>query len=114
MSANTGSCLSTSPGGYSCGVSKGLFGYWNTTAAITLQDAAIGSPYFRYFSPSGYTLAVQDMWSQTVYVHFQVVSALGSPVEAVSVIGPIPPYNPGGPAVGVTLRETSETLRSPS
>jgi len=108
MSASTGSCLSTSPGSYSCGVSKGLSGYWNTTAAITLQDATIGSPYFRYFSPSEYTLAVQDMWNQTVYVHFHVVSALGSPVEAVSVVGPIPPYNPGGPAVSVTLKNVGD------
>ncbi len=28
----------------------------------------------------------------------------GNPVEVVSVIGPIPPYNPGGPVISVTLK----------
>jgi hypothetical protein len=100
--ASTGSCLKTSSGGYMCG-GKALSGYWNTTSPITLQDAAIGSPFFRYLQAGQYTLAVQDIWNQTVYAHFQVVPP-ARPIEVVSVTGPIPPYNPGGPVVSVTLK----------
>ena len=49
------------------------------------------------------------MWNQTVYAHFQVVSAVGSQVEVVSVTGPIPPYNPGGPVVSISLKNIGET-----
>lgn len=70
--ASTESC--TTNGGTSlCGQGKGLSGYWNTTSTISFQQAAIGSPFFRYLQIGEYTLAVQDVWNQTVYAHFQVV-----------------------------------------
>jgi hypothetical protein len=37
-----------------------------------------------------------------VILHFAVVSA-EAPVQVLSVVGPIPPYNPGGPVVNITL-----------
>jgi hypothetical protein len=86
--ASTGSCLSIS-NGYSCVGNDALSGYWNTTAPLSPQDAEIGSPYFRYFSPGEYTLVVEDMWNQTVYAHFQVTpnSTTGTINENVRVNG---------------------------
>jgi hypothetical protein len=89
-----------------CPVGESLIGYWSSPirGQIDGSDATTNSSYFHYLSPGQYTLAVQDTWGQTVYAYFHVVSTSGSPVEVVSVTGPIPPYNPGGPVVGVTLR----------
>ena len=103
IGASTESCTWNGSGG-DCGVGEGLSGYWNSTSPITQQEATTASPFFRYFAPGEYTLAVQDVWNQTIYAHFQVVSAIIRPVEVVSVTGPIPPYNPGGPVVSVTLK----------
>ena len=72
--ATTESC-STNGGTTQCGVGTGLFGYWNTSAPLNFQQAAIGSPFFRYFAPGAYTLAAQDVWNQTVYAHFLVTQA---------------------------------------
>jgi hypothetical protein len=70
--ATTESC-STNGGTTNCGAGTGLFGYWNTSAPLNFQQAAVGSPFFRYLPLGEYTLAVQDVWNQTVYAHFQVV-----------------------------------------
>jgi len=78
--ASTESCLLASTGAYVCGDGKGLSGYWTTTSPITEQEAAIGSKNFSYFSPGEYTLAVQDVWNQTVYAHFQVTTSGLTPV----------------------------------
>ena len=40
-------------------------------------------------------------------VYYYYPSGIG-PVEAVSVVGPIPPYNPGGPTVTVTLENAGD------
>jgi hypothetical protein len=72
ITASTESC-STNGGTSLCGEGKGLSGYWNTTSTITFQQAAIGSPFFRYLQVGEYTLALQDVWNQTIYAHFQVV-----------------------------------------
>jgi hypothetical protein len=108
MNATTATCAYTSEDETNCSGSTSLFGYWNSTADVFLQNATTSSQYFHYFSPGEYTLAVQDMWNQTIYAHFQVVAALSSPVEAVSVVGPIPPYNPGGPVISVTLKNVGD------
>ena len=43
----------------------------------------------------------------------QTPSATNQPVEVVSVTGPIPPYNPGGPVVEITLKNmSSEAITS--
>jgi hypothetical protein len=102
IGASTESCSSGQ-----CGLGTGLSGYWDTTARISGQNATTNSTYFRYFSPGQYTVAVQDIWDQTVYAHFQVIQG-ASPIEIVSVTGPIPPYNPGGPVVGITLRDIGD------
>jgi hypothetical protein len=41
-----------------------------------------------------------------------IVSAIASPIEVVSVAGPIPPYNPGGPVVSVTLKDVGTSTIS--
>jgi hypothetical protein len=109
--------------GWGCGseASNSLTGYWtqpvngtyveidaasNSTIIASLDS--VNQDYFHQFSPGLYTMVAEDMWNQTVYAHFQVVSAIGSPVEVVSVLGPIPPYNPGGPVVSVTLKNTGD------
>jgi hypothetical protein len=108
MSATTESCPGPFDDGGECPAGQSLFGYWNTTGlqgTLSPQNATIGSEYFRHFTPGQqYTLVAEDAWNQTAYAHFQVVSALGFQVEVVSVIGPIPPYNPGGPVVSITLK----------
>jgi len=109
MNATTESCWSLPTGAQECGVGTALFGYWNATGlhgALSAQNATTSSQYFRYFSPGEYTLAVEDAWGQTVYAYFRVASP--SPIEVVSVTGPIPPYNPGGPVVSVVLANAGD------
>jgi hypothetical protein len=106
LNAATESCSGTSAGG-TCGEGNGLLGYWNTTTTLALQDATTSSRYFHRFPPGDYTLAVQDVWNQTVYAYFKVATPASSPVEVVSVNGPIPPYNPGGPVVSITLKNVA-------
>lgn len=76
LEASTESCTNPSPGTYYCGSSKGLSGYWNTAGVSILepQEAAIGSQYFDYFPPDEYTLAVQDIWGQSLFAHFRVTA----------------------------------------
>jgi hypothetical protein len=72
--ARTESCtatLSTSE----CPVGDSLFGYWNTTGALFPQNATTSSKYFHYFSIGEYTLVTEDIWGQTTYAYFQVVSS---------------------------------------
>ena len=59
------------------------------------------------FETGIYTRAVGDMWGDLVIFHFSVVSR--EPVKVVSVVGPIPPYNPSGPVVRVTLKNIDDT-----
>lgn len=84
IGASTESCSVNSAGAYLCGLGKGLSGYWNTTTPITEQQATIGSPFFRPLPEGEYTLAVEDMWNQTIYAHFQVVplTRLECPAES--------------------------------
>ena len=110
--------------GWGCGSegANALIGYWtqpvngtyveidnvsNSTIIASLNS--VYQSYFHQFSPGPYTIVAEDMWNQTVYAHFQVVSAVGSQVEVVSVTGPIPPYNPGGPVVSISLKNIGET-----
>jgi hypothetical protein len=94
-----------------CPVGASLLGHWSSPpfGQIDGSAATVGSSYFHYFSPGQYTLAVEDIWGQTIYAHFQVTPASGRPVEVVSVKGPIPPFNPGGPVVSITLRNVGDT-----
>jgi hypothetical protein len=90
MNVTTEGCTGTQYLG-NCGSSGMLAGYYNSTGS------------FESFPVGQYTLVAADVWGQTVFAHFQVLSAIGAQVEVVSVIGPIPPYNPGGPVVSITL-----------
>ena len=73
-SARTESCTVTTSTS-ECPIGDSLFGYWNTTGFLFLQNAALSSEYFHYFSPGQYTLVTEDIWGQTSYAYFQVVSA---------------------------------------
>jgi len=86
------------------GADTEYLGYWSS------QDASNPSTNitFDYFQPGAYTVAAEDAWGQVTLLHFLVALAPGSPIEVVSVIGPIQPYNPGGPAVGVTLKNVGD------
>lgn len=94
-----------------------LTGYWTmpddgnyveidaaSNSTITAGLNSVYQSYFHRFSPGSYTMVAEDLWNQTVYAYFQVVSAASSPVQVVSVMGPIPPYYAGGPVVSVTLQ----------
>ncbi|MHB8565738.1 MAG: hypothetical protein ACYC7D_05420 [Nitrososphaerales archaeon] len=48
-------------------------------------------------SPGIYTVVGGDEWGQIVILHFSILQSLTDPIQVVSVVGPIPPYNPGGP-----------------
>jgi hypothetical protein len=77
---------------------------------------------FHGFSPGTYTVLAADEWGKVVLVHFTISLGLQDPVQVISVIGPIPPYNPGGPVISVTLENVAEipiisltaTLKLPS
>jgi len=64
--------------GYYGGGPDSLFGYWAGPPGGVFgggQNATISSPYFHYFPPGQYTLAVEDMWGQASYSYFQVTSS---------------------------------------
>jgi hypothetical protein len=91
-------------------------GYWNLlNLSKELNIPVIGEPQYSQnlaytpFVPGNYTVAVGDEWGQAVILHVTVVSASSSPVEVVSVVGPIPPYTPAGAVVGVTLKNVGST-----
>ena len=107
--------------GWGCGSKGGnsLTGYWtqpsngnyleiNDTSNSTIIGGLSSAyrDYYHQLPPGPYTVVAEDMWNQTAYAHLEVTPAGVSPVEVVSVLGPIPPFNPGGPTVNVTLRNT--------
>ena len=63
-----------------------------------------------------YTVVVGDEWGAYLLAHF-AVNAPGAPirinetqlVQVVSTLGPIPPINPGGPTVSITLANAGVT-----
>ncbi|HYB04837.1 MAG TPA: hypothetical protein VED17_10260 [Nitrososphaerales archaeon] len=55
--------------------------------------------------PGVYTVAGGDEWGQFLILHFAVISTL--PLRVVSITGPIPPYNPGGPVVSIAVKNTA-------
>lgn len=62
-----------------------------------------------------YTILAGDEWGQSVVLHFAVLPVTASnssefPVDIVSVIGPIPPYNPGGAVVQLTLEMCQSSI----
>jgi hypothetical protein len=95
-----------------------LSGYWDIQSlSKELQPLILGPDYNPVtsipFVSGVYTVAVGDEWGQAAILHFTVVSASnpsasGSPAEVVSLTGPIPPYTPAGPEVGVTLRNIGQ------
>jgi hypothetical protein len=78
-------------------------GYQYSTAG-NYGHANSSTSIFVLFDPGVYTVAAGDEWGQTVILHFAVVSSTKSPIAVVSVTGPIQPYNPGGPVIGMTLK----------
>lgn len=98
-----------------------LGGYW-TAGETAHPGGGVSEGVLHPFVPGVYTLVAGDGWGHIKILYFQVVSAAGSPVEVVSVTGPIPPYNPGGPVISITLKNVgdspitslSATLRLPS
>jgi hypothetical protein len=108
--------------GWGCDVfgtgNTGLDGYWTMPAngsdvsidtgsnSSLFASFAVAGNYFHQFSPGSYTLVAEDLWNQTVFAHFDVVAP--EPVEVLSVTGPIPPFNPGGPVVEVDVENTGD------
>ena len=85
-------------------------GEMNST--MTVKEYWNGSS-FGNLPPGIYTLVAGDEWGAFVVAHFVVTSPGASVgisqtqlVQVGSVLGPIPPLNPGGPVVSVTLRNT--------
>lgn len=75
VSASTQACTSPASGDFDYGPSRGLSGYWNATGIPSGSvGCEVGSKYFTYFPAGEYTLAVEDIWNQTLYTHFQVTS----------------------------------------
>ena len=84
---------------------KSTTGPVNETSVLQGYWTGSGQNYtFHTFSQGTYTVVVFDAWNQSAIGYFQVGPAIASPIEMVSVTGSIPPYNPGGPMVGVTLK----------
>ncbi len=72
-------------------------GYWHVgSSASDYED----------FPPGAYTVIAADEWGQLAFLHFIVSSP---PVQVVSVLGPVPPYNPGGPMISITLKNTASS-----
>jgi len=85
VAASTEACTSPAPGEFDYGAGRGLSGYWNSTGIPPGSlGCEIGSKYFTYFPPGEYTLAVEDVWNQTLYAHFQVNAASGTTSGAIS------------------------------
>ncbi len=61
------------------------------------------------FAPGAYTLAAGDEWGHVELLTFQVTGPPIEPVQVISVAGPNPPFNPGGPVVSVTLRNIGQS-----
>ena len=89
-------------------------GYWVANPNETLTD----------FAPGVYTVVGGDEWGALVVAHFTVsgtpvttantstvtsstVTQNQQPIEIVSVLGPLQPFNPGGPTVEITLKNVS-------
>ncbi len=66
-----------------------LNGSWSEGGASATESA---------LSPGIYTVVGSDEWGGLVILHFAVTN-----IKIVSVVGPIPPYNPAGPVVNITL-----------
>ena len=53
-----------------------------------------------------------DEWGKIVVLYFTVdngAQTTPAPVQIVSLTGPLPPYNPGGPTVGITIKNVGST-----
>jgi hypothetical protein len=109
------SCVNTFSETYECRGDSGLSGYWNTTALLMTQQASLGSRYFHHFSPGEYTLAVQDMWNQSVYAHFQVTPQAGTTSSTSSSSSPsVPPPTTTVTDYGCTILGRSQSESSAS
>ncbi len=81
----------------------------STNAKVAVDGYWIASypAGFTTFSPGEYTVVAGDEWGKVVLLYFTVdngAQTSQSPVQIVSLTGPLPPYNPGGPTVGITLK----------
>ncbi len=92
-----------------------LNGYW-TAGETQHPGGGVSEGVLHPFLPGEYTLAAGDEWGHVQILYFQVtasssltVTTTSGLVGVVSVTGPIPPYNPGGPVVGITLKNIGET-----
>ncbi len=85
-----------------------LQGYW-TAGETPNQFGGFSQGVLHPFLPGEYTVVAGDEWGHVQILYFQVTTASGRTVEVVSVTGPIPPFNPGGPVVGITLRNVGDT-----
>jgi hypothetical protein len=99
--------------GLGCRPGSVLYGYWpvRTTqecpaapGRVALDICAEGlNDVFQPFPAGSYTILAEDMWNQTAYAYFRA-SPTPSPIDVLSVTGPMPPYNPGGPVVTFALK----------
>jgi len=80
INASTLSCAPNGRGATACGdINGALFGYWDSSAPLLpkVSDGNTSSPYFHLFPPGQYTLVAEDLWNQTAFAQFQVVSPSG-------------------------------------
>ncbi len=99
--------------GLGCHPGSMLYGYWpiRTTQVcpaaptqVAVDICAEGlNDVFQPFPAGSYTILAEDIWNQAAYAYFDA-SPTPSPVDVLSVTGPIPPYNPGGPVVAFAFK----------
>ena len=112
----TVSTYTTEQTALSCGPGSSLDGYWipPINSSCVKYSGANSSEFsfpacdFRSFSPGVYTIMAQDLWNQTVYAYFQVLSTSQSPIAIASIITFPWPINYGGPNVGITLTNVAD------
>lgn len=79
-------------------------GHWTSH---DISEPWINATYSQ-FIPGDYTIIAFDPWGQMTELNFTVAPATSTPVQVVSITGPIPPYNPGGPVVSIVLQNVGD------
>lgn len=108
INATTEFCENEKTGSTYCPVGSSLLGYWSNPLVGQMDGsrATTNSSYFHYFSPGEYTLAVENIWGQTVYAHFQVTSSTSTTAYTATINGltcPDPSYTSAAEATLISM-----------